>query len=237
MKLSRFLLPSRNLLHGKALDIKNTFWMSSFGSHYGISTSAPANVTHGNDSGKIYASYTLFKGKAAMSVDPKLPNLLKLESGGSRVDRKGVVMLTFWPAIGQRKYDWQRKQVFALSPTEVGSLISLGPAESCEFFHDPSMKSSLQGQIRKSLSVTPMSNESGYLLNFNVVNTIEQINEHFALPVTKAEFTVIRTALSYALPHIMGWDKVVRPQAVAVTTTTPKQQPVERPDPDYEWGR
>lgn len=34
-------------------------------------------------------------------------------------------------------------QHFALSATEVGSLISLSPTESCEFFHDPSMKSRL----------------------------------------------------------------------------------------------
>lgn len=31
-------------------------------------------------------------------------------------------------------------QRFALSPVELGSLISIGPTESCEFFHDPSMK-------------------------------------------------------------------------------------------------
>ncbi|KAJ4966638.1 hypothetical protein NE237_018487 [Protea cynaroides] len=45
--------------------------------------------------------------------------------------------------------------VFALSPTEVGSVLSLGTNDSCEFFHDPSMKTSLAGQVRKSLSVVP----------------------------------------------------------------------------------
>jgi len=28
-------------------------------------------------------------------------------------------------------------QVFSLSVTEIGNLVSLGPRESCEFFHDP----------------------------------------------------------------------------------------------------
>ena len=42
-------------------------------------------------------------------------------------------------------------QLFALSPTEVGRLISLGDGESCEFFHDPSMKS----RSVKHLSVAP----------------------------------------------------------------------------------
>lgn len=88
------------------------------------------------------------------------------------IERRGSLMMTFMPAIGERKYDWEKKQVlifcslfpplylhlcsfssdnfilfvvllqkFALSPTEVGSLISMGSKDSSEFFHDPSMKS------------------------------------------------------------------------------------------------
>lgn len=38
-------------------------------------------------------------------------------------------------------------QYFALSPTEVGSLVSLGSSDSCEFLHDPSMKSRLEPQF------------------------------------------------------------------------------------------
>ncbi|KAG1331227.1 single-stranded DNA-bindig protein WHY2, mitochondrial [Cocos nucifera] len=242
LKLCRFL-PSRNeqasnFLLGKATKIKDTFWLSAFSCQHGISTSGPDLVANaGNFSHRRFADYTIFKGKAALSVSPKLPSFCKVDSGSSRVDRKGVVMMTFWPAVGQRKYDWQKKQFFALSPTEVGSLISLGPDESCEFLHDPSMKSSLEGQVRKSLSVTPLGNSSGYFLNLTVVNTIQKTNERFSLPVTKAEFAVMRTALSYALPHIMGWDQVIRPQLPNIPRSTPKQQSDVLPDPDFEWGR
>ncbi|TQD80514.1 hypothetical protein C1H46_033930 [Malus baccata] len=48
-----------------------------------------------------------------------------------------VVLLQFAPAAGVRVYDWSRKQVFSLSVTEIGSLVSLGSKESLEFFHDP----------------------------------------------------------------------------------------------------
>ncbi|KAM0061636.1 putative transcription factor ssDNA-binding-TF family [Helianthus debilis subsp. tardiflorus] len=71
----------------------------------------------------------------------------------TKVERRGVIMLTFRPAIGERKYDSEKKQLFALSVTEVGSFISLGPGDSCEFFHDPSIQSRDAGQVRKSLSV------------------------------------------------------------------------------------
>jgi hypothetical protein len=33
------------------------------------------------------------------------------QSGASRVNRNGSVMLTFFPAVGQRKYDYAKKQV------------------------------------------------------------------------------------------------------------------------------
>lgn len=37
------------------------------------------------------------------------------QSGSLIVDRRGVVMLTFLPAIGERKYNYEKKQVTFLS--------------------------------------------------------------------------------------------------------------------------
>ncbi|KAM0061634.1 putative transcription factor ssDNA-binding-TF family [Helianthus debilis subsp. tardiflorus] len=100
-------------------------------------------------------------------------------------------MLTFRPAIGERKYDSEKKQLFALSVTEVGSFISLGPGDSCEFFHDPSIQSRDAGQVRKSLSVKPHAD--------GVTNNISKITERFTVPVTTAEFAVMRSAFSVCL--------------------------------------
>ncbi|XP_064970363.1 single-stranded DNA-binding protein WHY2, mitochondrial-like isoform X3 [Musa acuminata AAA Group] len=190
-RTSRFLSCSSIL--ERATNVKDSFWLTS---QHSISTSGPDLVNDGSSSVRRKAEYTLYKGKAALSVSPVLPTFREVDSGISRVYKKGCVILTFWPAIGQRKYDWQKKQAFALSPTEVGSFIGLGPAESCEFFHDPSMKSSLEGQVKKSLSISPMKDKTGFLLNFSVVNNIQKTNERFSLPVTMAEFTAIRTVFS-----------------------------------------
>ncbi|CAL9764626.1 unnamed protein product [Musa acuminata subsp. burmannicoides] len=257
-RTSRFLSCSSIL--ERAANVNDSFWLSS---QHSISTSGPDLVNDGMDlnqksgclsnltdkcfdlppfsptgsSVRRYADYTVFKGKAALSVSPVLPTFREVDSGVSRVSKKGCVILTFWPAIGQRKYDWQKKQAFALSPTEVGSLIGLGPAESCEFFHDPAMKSRLEGQVKKSLSISPMNDKAGYLLNLSVINNIQKTNERFSLPVTKAEFTAIRTVFSYVLPHIMGWTQAASPQPPSTATHTPKEQIEERPDPSLEWGR
>lgn len=235
IRIPRFLFTRNELAANHFLGKdKCPFWLSTFSSRHGISTAGSDLLANGSY-GRTSANYTIFKGKAALSVRPKLPNF-KVDSGSSRIDKKGAVFLTFWPAVGLRKYDWEKKQIFALSPTEVGSLISIGPAESCEFLHDPSMKSSLEGQVKKSLSITPLSNDGGYFLNLTVMNLIQKTNERFSVPVTKAEFTVMRTALSYALPHIMGWGMTIGPQLPSTVLTPPKQRQPPL-DPDFEWGR
>ncbi|KAF4403844.1 hypothetical protein G4B88_014300 [Cannabis sativa] len=172
-KLSRLLLTSRNQIS--------------------------RNITNGKDG--FSAPYIVYKGKAAFSVTPVLPTFTKLDSGLHVVDRGGCMMLKFTPAIGERKYDWEKRQLFALSPTEVGSLISLGPNDTCELFHDPSMLSSNAGQVRKSLTVKPHSIGA-------VVNNILKTKDYISVPFTTAEFAVVKAACSYALPHIMGWDRV-----------------------------
>ncbi|CAA7052314.1 unnamed protein product [Microthlaspi erraticum] len=174
----------------------------------GFATMVDSSKDVAKPSGRVFAPYAIFKGRAALSVEPVLPTFTKVEHGNLRIDRRGSVMMTFMPASGERKYDWQKRQLFALSPTEVGSLISMGSHDSSEFFHDPSMKSSNAGQVRKSLSIKPLAEGNGYFITLTVVNTILNTNDRFVVPVTTAEFTVLKTAFSFALPHIMGWDKL-----------------------------
>ncbi|KAL5213416.1 hypothetical protein ABZP36_024263 [Zizania latifolia] len=226
LRLSRFLPSSSR----RVTELNNALWSGSLTIQHALSTSAADE----NRSGRKFASYTVFKGKAALSMHPILPNFSKLESGGSRVNKNGSVMLTFFPAVGQRKYDYSKKLLFALSPTEVGSLISLGPAESCEFFHDPSMKSSHEGQVKKSLSITPVGNDSGYFLNIAVLNNVQKTTERLSLPITKAEFAVMRTALSFALPHILGWDQVLTNHHHPPSLSAKAER---RSHPDLEWDR
>lgn len=174
----------------------------------------------GYTSDRIFAPYSVYKGKAAFSLSPCLPTFTKLDSGALVVDRHGSIMMSFIPAIGERKYDWEKRQIFALSATEVGSLIAIGPQDSCEFFHDPSMKSSNAGQVRKSLSIKPHNN--GYFVSLSVVNSVLNTKDNFSVPVTPAEFAVMKTACSFALPHIMGWDRLTNQQSSGTVSFQPK---------------
>ncbi|KAL9245141.1 hypothetical protein vseg_018826 [Gypsophila vaccaria] len=155
---------------------------------------------------RIRAAFSLYKGKAALSAEPVAPKFMKSKAGNHYVKRTGFIMLSFSPSIGERKYDWERKQIFALSPTEVGSFINLGPTGSCDFFHDPGLKSSSAGQVRKTLQIRANPDGTGYFLSLSVVDNSKKVNERFTVQVTSAEYSVMRTSFSFALPHIIGWD-------------------------------
>ncbi|XP_077249689.1 WHIRLY 2 [Tasmannia lanceolata] len=240
-KLTHFLLSrsslTEKLLSGKSNYIKDAARLHNFTSRVSISTARQDVSTDGNLSGRVYnINFSIFKGKAALSLEPVLPKFTKLDMGNVRMDKRGSLMLKFWPAIGQHKYDWEKKQMFALSATELGSLISLGPAEACDFFHDPSMKTSLAGQVRKTLQVAPNSDNTGYFFNLTVVNSTLKTNERFSVPVSKAEFAVMRSAFSFILPHIMGWGRIANPEPTSMTLN-PLGLSQQGLTADLEWGK
>ncbi|XP_010427952.1 PREDICTED: single-stranded DNA-binding protein WHY2, mitochondrial-like [Camelina sativa] len=188
-------------------------------------------------SGRVFAPYAIFKGKAALSVEPVLPTFTEIDSGNLRIERRGSLRMTFMPSIGERKYDGGQKQLFSLSPTEVGSLISMGSKDSSEFFHDPSMKSSNAGQVRKTLSIKPHADGSGYFFSLSVVNNILNTNDRFVVPVTTAEFAVMKTAFSFALPHIMGWDRVIDQVGTGTQKTTSQHLTTGPQHIEQEWDK
>ncbi|KAM3287630.1 single-stranded DNA-binding protein WHY2, mitochondrial isoform X1 [Capsicum chacoense] len=236
-KLTRLLHPRNQLLLNKlpVEGVKDSIWKHAINTFAGFSSVRQYGAADaGKLAGRVFAPYSVFKGKAALSAEPRLPTFNKMDSGVVKLNRRGVIMLTFWPSIGERKYDWEKRQLFALSATEVGSLISMGTKDSCEFFHDPSMQSSNAGQVRKSLSIKSNADGTGYFVSLSVVNNNLKTNDRFTVPVTTAEFAVMRTAFSFALPHIMGWDRFTNRPSECISQSPAKVVPQLT---EVEWCR
>lgn len=238
LKLQRWF--SRNQLFEqvvckKAVHVDHAFGSHPFSSGVGIPRQNFTHTVPKNENDRVYAAYNVYKGKAGVSMFPCLPTFTKLKSGSLVVDRRGSVLLTFFPAIGERKYDWTKKQFFSLNPTEVGTLISLGPRDSCEFFHDPGMLSSTAGQVRKSLSIKAHADGNGYFISLNVVNNTQSTKEFLSVPFTAGEFSVMKTACSFALPHILGWDRLTKPSLGMEKGFQPNK--VNREGLSLEWER
>ncbi|KAF3595968.1 hypothetical protein DY000_02025045 [Brassica cretica] len=69
---------------------------------------------------RFYVGHSIYKGKAALTIEPRAPEFVALESGAFKLSKEGFLLLQFAPAAGVRQYDWSRKQVFSLSVTEIG---------------------------------------------------------------------------------------------------------------------
>ncbi|VFQ66712.1 unnamed protein product [Cuscuta campestris] len=184
---------------------------------------------------KVFVGYSIYKGKAALSVSPQPPEYSRLDSGAFKLSKDGFVSLQFAPASGVRQYDWGKKQLFSLSVTELGSLISLGPKESCDFFHDPNKGRSDEGKVRKLLKIEPLPDGSGHFFNLSVQNKLNNTDESIYIPVTRAEFTVLVSAFNFILPYLLGWHtclgSFVPEEASRVNSANPKS------DASFEWQR
>ncbi|KAJ4960006.1 hypothetical protein NE237_019916 [Protea cynaroides] len=184
---------------------------------------------------RVFVGHSIYKGKAALTVEPKAPEFTPLDSGSFKLSREGFVLLQFAPAAGVRQYDWTRKQVFSLSVTEIGTLINLGVKDSCEFFHDPFKGKSDEGKVRKILKAEPLPDGSGHFFNLSVQNKISNVDENIYIPITKAEFTVLVSAFNFILPYLLGWHAFVNsikpddPARINNATT--------RYGADLEWSR
>lgn len=122
------------------------------------------------------------------------------------VERNGAVLLEFAKSVGERAYDWSNKQVFALSPTELGSLISWQRDAKLEFFHDPNKQRSNEGQVVKilTLSVAP----SGDVFMGMLVKEQGKADQAINLPLSKGEFAVIARLAEYLIPRLLGIEEL-----------------------------
>lgn len=188
----------------------------------------------GGSQAKYYVGHSIYKGKAALTVDPLAPEFVAVNAWAFKLTREGYALLQFAPAVGARQYDWNRKQVFSLSVGEIGTLISLGQRESCEFFHDPHVGKSDEGKVRKVLKVEPLPDGSGYFFNLSVKNKLINVDESINLPITRAEFAVLKSAFNYLLPYFMGlhaFTNTIKLNDTSVNDSNAKY------GGDYEWSR
>ncbi|XP_030472611.1 single-stranded DNA-binding protein WHY1, chloroplastic-like isoform X1 [Syzygium oleosum] len=201
----------------------------------GSTTSFSRSGGVGTTSTRVFVGHSIYKGKAALTVEPRSPEFTSLDSGAYKLSREGFVLLQFAPAAGTRVYDWSRKQVFSLSVTEIGNLIALGPRDSCEFFHDPFKGKSDEGKVRKVLKVEPLPDGSGHFFNLSVQNKLMNLDESIYIPVTKAEYTVLISAFNFILPYLLGWHAYAN--SIKPNDPNRANSANSRYGGDFEWSR
>ncbi|CAL1357320.1 unnamed protein product [Linum trigynum] len=208
--------------------------ISSGNSSFASRSEGASNV--GESPARVYVGHSIYKGKAALTVEPRAPEFTALESGAFKLVREGFVLLQFAPSAGVRQYDWGRKQVFSLSVAEIGTVTSLRAKDSCEFFHDPNMGKSDEGKIRKVLKVEPLPDGSGHFFNLSVQNRLLNVDDSIYIPITRAEYTVLVAAFNYILPYLIGWHAYTNSIQPGDSNTKPNNASPSY-GADYEWSK
>ncbi|KAJ6768941.1 SINGLE-STRANDED DNA-BINDING PROTEIN WHY1 CHLOROPLASTIC [Salix koriyanagi] len=220
----------------KTLGVKYQYYDQQHKNFTTSSRSSPSFAPPAGESApKLFVGHSIYKGKAALTVEPRSPEFSPLDSGAYKLVKEGFVLLQFAPAAAVRQYDWTRKQVFSLSVTEIGHLVSLGPKDSCEFFHDPNKGKSEEGKVRKLLKVEPLPDGSGHFFNLSVQNKVLNIDESIYIPVTKAEYTVLTSAFNYILPYLLGWHAYAN--SIKPDDSSRGNNASPRYGGDHEWNR
>ena len=127
-----------------------------------------------------------------MSLKLIKPTWERVSSGsGITVARDGTVLLEFANVRGERDYDWESKESFALSAVECADImLAIENGVDKQFFHDPNKFTSAEGTMTKSLRVSP-ARDSGYFFSLTVNNKSGN-NQKYDTIVSPAEFRVIR---------------------------------------------
>lgn len=161
-----------------------------------------------SDEVKTFASYSVYKGKAALSIKPIPPTFQSLSKTSRIISREGSIFLEFAPAAnGPREYNWGAKTVFSLDATECGALLVMDSSKGTEFTHDPKMGTPDAGQVMKKLSLNPTQDGKGVFFRLQSTDK-EKGKSDISVLLTWAELEVVKTLMRYSIPRFLGVDKL-----------------------------
>lgn len=159
---------------------------------------------------RTYASYSLYKGKGAISMRP-IPPTFSISGTARTVTKNGAMMFELAAAVGTREYDWKNKITFALDVTECGEFLQKateGTGTGADFIHDPNMGSTQGGQITKRLKLQPMQDGKGIFMTLQLTDKAATVSSMVSVPVTWGEVKVMSRLIEYSIPHFLGFDCV-----------------------------
>ena len=169
----------------------------------------PAQASSSPSPPRVYCDFAVYKSKTACKFAVIRPTFETKPDGSRSKRRDGGMLLEFAPAVGQRQYDWSRKQTILLSPLELVELTeALHLGRGVNFFHDPGMGTGRQGETTKSLKAEPMPDGSGGIFLNMATTAPGGKGGRASVAVSFAEFAALRHLSAFLVPRLMGFAEV-----------------------------
>ena len=152
------------------------------------------------------ADHIIYKGKAALqfSLKPAKPRTMKTAKGEYIGTEKGCLFIKGANAKGPRDYDWSNAVTIGLNEHEIGKLMLGLKGNTQKFYHDTNKGKAGEGEIVKTLQISPTQDGSKLFVNLSASIKGEQLKIE-GVPVEKEEAAALHALLSVALPRILGW--------------------------------
>ncbi|KAK3264778.1 Single-stranded DNA-binding protein why1, chloroplastic [Cymbomonas tetramitiformis] len=164
----------------------------------------------------VFVNFHIYKGKGAIAVGAIKPKFAHTQGGAQMLEKPGCMLLEFAPAIGERQYDWSKKQTFSLSPVEAGDIME-NAKEGCQFYHDPNKGRSGEGSITKQLSISRTPDGKGFFFQLvvNMPNRSgagnQSTSQRVSVPVSNAEYATLKSLFNFMIPHLLGFGVFINP--------------------------
>ncbi|KAK4402940.1 Single-stranded DNA-binding protein WHY1, chloroplastic [Sesamum angolense] len=190
---------------------------------------------------RVYVGYSIYKGKAALTVEPRPPEFSPLDSGAFKLSRRALfyssllLHLVFVNMIGagnSRSLSVASPELFCSCVIVSFLALDDDSGESCSHLFDWCSEG---GRVRKVLKVEPLPDGSGHFFNLSVQNKLTNVDENIYIPITKAEFAVLVSSFNFVIPYLLGWHTFassIKPEdANRANNANP------RSGAEFEWSR
>ena len=161
-----------------------------------------------NSDSRIFSKYTIYKNSGALGIAPIKPTWKQVSDNSFSVEKPGKMLLEFAKARGERQYDWNNRQYFAMDVTEMGDMIAnLSRGEGVQFYHDSSL-----GGNDSDGSFGGGGTGKGFRADLSPDGNVwffsltDRSKEKWLVPVSMGEFVVVRQIMQAAIPAFLGVD-------------------------------
>jgi|TARA_B110000208_G_scaffold9338_1_gene11954 hypothetical protein len=148
----------------------------------------------------VYANFTCYKTESALQIAPIKPTL-EAAGNGLKVQREGTILLSLATARGtlsEHGYDWQNKQIFALSVIEMGEVLAQRPGHPLlTFVHGGE---GMGGGDAKTLQVGRSGDDGA--LQFALQTGPATIS----ISMSAGENEVLRSLITHCIPRMLAFD-------------------------------
>ncbi|KAF6265254.1 ssDNA-binding transcriptional regulator [Scenedesmus sp. NREL 46B-D3] len=157
-------------------------------------------------SSAVFADFSIYKTKGALTVKPIKPTWAALGNNGWKMERNGTMLFELANPVGSgdRRYSWDQKVVISLQANELSSILA-EPDTEHTFYHDTFKgQAGREGTLVKILKWSRAPDGRAYFINASVSDKANGINN---------SFYTFKRLIDYSIPYMLGWDTMFNTSA------------------------